>query len=210
MTRPRISRGTSRVLGGVSLALLVLGIACIAWAAANLLGGAGPATDIASDQSGAVASSSTVVASGTPSTDTTTVSASPASGAVMGTLTIPALKQRFPVIQGTGDAELKRGVGHLTQTALPGESDNCVLSGHRDTVFTRLGRLKIGDMLIVETAAGSFTYKIRRIRIVHKNDRTVVVPTDHAVLTVSTCYPFRYVGAAPDRYVLIADMVAGP
>jgi len=99
-------------------------------------------------------------------------------------------------------------VGHLVQTAMPGEADNCIISGHRDTVFTRLGEVKKGDLLVMETATGTYTYKVSRIRIVHKDDRTVVVPTDHAVLTVSTCYPFQYVGAAPDRYVLIADLVA--
>ena len=96
----------------------------------------------------------------------------------------------------------------MVQTAMPGEPDNCVISGHRDTVFTDLGKLKVDDKLIVETAKGTFTYQIRGIRIVHKSDRTVVVPADRAVLTVSTCYPFRYVGAAPDRYVLSADLVA--
>jgi len=77
-------------------------------------------------------------------------------------------------------------------------------------VFTRLGELKKGDRLVVDTAAGRFTYQIRRIRIVDKDDRTVIVPTDHAVLTVTTCYPFRYVGNAPDRYILIADLITGP
>ncbi len=70
-----------------------------------------------------------------------------------------------------------------------------------------LGKLKIGDQFILQTAAGTFAYEIDRIRIVDKNDRTVVVLTKHAVLTVSTCYPFNYVGSAPDRYALIANLV---
>lgn len=134
----------------------------------------------------------------------------PVKGQRLGILSIPVLKQTFPIIEGTGTAELKKGVGHMLRTALPGEPDNCVLSGHRDTVFTRLGTLKKGQQLIVQTAAGTFTYEIRRIRIVGRNDRTVVVPADHAVLTVSTCYPFDYVGDAPRRYVLSADLVAPP
>ncbi|HSQ21574.1 MAG TPA: class D sortase, partial [Coriobacteriia bacterium] len=131
----------------------------------------------------------------------------PTTGEILGTLTIPALRQSFPVIEGTGTEELKRGVGHLIQTAMPGEPDNCVISGHRDTVFSRLGELEKGDVFVIETATGTYTYEISRVRIVHKDDRTVVVPTDHAVLTVSTCYPFQYVGSAPDRYVLIADLI---
>lgn len=125
----------------------------------------------------------------------------------MGSLSIPVLKQRLPIIEGTGANELKKGVGHLAETALPGEADNCVLSGHRDTVFARLGKLKKGDRVIVQTGTGTYTYQIRRIRIVGKNDRTVVVHVNHALLTLSTCYPFHYVGPAPDRYVLSADLV---
>ncbi len=131
----------------------------------------------------------------------------PAAGDNIGSLTIPALEQKFPIIEGTGTEELKRGVGHFTQSVLPGEKDNCVLSGHRDTVFTSLGKLVIGDQLIVETSAGTFTYEIKNIRIVDKDDKTVIVPFDHAVLTVTTCYPFDYIGSAPDRYILVADLV---
>lgn len=132
----------------------------------------------------------------------------PDEGDLIGTLSIPALDQSFPIIEGTGDDELKEGVGHFRQSVLPGIEDNCVLSGHRDTVFTRLGELKIGDQLIAETTAGRFAYEIVDIRIVDKDDKTVIVPADHAVLTVSTCYPFNYVGSAPDRYILTADLVA--
>lgn len=130
----------------------------------------------------------------------------PAAGESIGSLTIPAINKKLPIVQGTGADELAKGVGHFSQSVLPGEEDNCVLSGHRDTVFAKLGKLKIGDELIVQTAAGTFTYKINRIRIVHKDDKTVIVPTDHAVLTLTTCYPFSFVGYAPDRYILVADL----
>jgi sortase A len=131
----------------------------------------------------------------------------PVEGAYIGSLSIPVLNQKLPIIQGTGADELKKGVGHFTQSVLPGEEDNCVLSGHRDTVFSKLGKLKIGDQLIVQTSAGTFTYEIKRIRIVDKDDKTVIVPADHAALTLTTCYPFYFVGSAPDRYILIADLV---
>jgi sortase A len=131
----------------------------------------------------------------------------PAEGDLVGTLLIPALDQALPVIEGTGDDELKEGVGHYAQSVLPGEPDNCVLSGHRDTHFSGLEALKVGDRLIVQTSAGTFTYEISGVRIVDKDDRTVIVPTDHAVLTLSTCYPFNYVGSAPDRYIISADAV---
>jgi len=103
--------------------------------------------------------------------------------------------------------ELEKGVGHVTQSVLPGEEDNCVVSGHRDTVFRQIGDLKIGDQLIVETSAGTFTYEVDGTRIVHKDDKTVIVPTDHAVLTMTTCYPFYFIGDAPDRYIISAALV---
>jgi len=133
----------------------------------------------------------------------------PTQGDTVGSLSIPVLKQELPIIQGTGDAELKKGVGHFIQSVLPGEVDNCVLSGHRDSVFSKLGTLKIGDVVITKTSAGTFTYKVKHIRIVGKDDRTVIVPTENAVLTLSTCYPFHYVGNAPKRYIVVADMVTG-
>jgi sortase A len=132
----------------------------------------------------------------------------PKEGENIGNLTIPVLKRVIPIIEGANEDELKKGVGHFDQSVLPGEWNNSVLSGHRDTVFRELGKLKIGDELTIETSAGTFTYKIKQTRIVHKDDKTVIVPTDHAVLTVTTCYPFRYIGDAPDRYIIIADLVS--
>ncbi|WP_078555705.1 class D sortase [Bacillus alkalicellulosilyticus] len=129
-------------------------------------------------------------------------------GDQIGVLQIPKLESEMPIFYGTNEDELERGVGHYAGSVLPGEKDNSVLSGHRDTVFRRLGEVGEGDLLIVTTAAGEFTYKVRKVRIVDKDDRTVIVPRPKATLTVSTCYPFNYVGAAPERYILIADLIA--
>jgi sortase A len=131
----------------------------------------------------------------------------PTEGDNIGSLTIPAIKQVLPIIHGANEDELKKGVGHFAQSVLPGEKDNSVLSGHRDTVFRQLGKLKIHDSLIVKTSAGEFTYIIQTIKIVHKDDKSVIAPADHAVLTVTTCYPFDYIGDAPDRYILTADLM---
>ena len=131
----------------------------------------------------------------------------PLEGDNIGSLTIPALKLELPIFQGTNDKELKKGVGHFMQSVLPGEKDNSVLSGHRETVFRKIGELVIGDLLIVETSAGTFTYEVSGTRIVDKDDKTVIVPTEDAVLTMSTCYPFNYFGPAPDRYIVSADLL---
>lgn len=191
----------------LSLGAIVLGVGCIAWASVSIAG----------------QSARSIEAYRSPSSSPTTFAAEPvraavreavpslpppAEGDIIGSLSIPVLKQEWPLVEGTGTKALKKGVGHYAQSVMPGVEDNCVLSGHRDTVFTRLGKLKIGDQMIVKTASGTFTYQVDRIRIVDKDDRTVIVPTDHAELTVSTCYPFNYVGNAPDRYILSGNLVA--
>jgi sortase A len=130
----------------------------------------------------------------------------PKKGEMIGNLIIPKLDVTLPIYHGTDEDELERGVGHFAGSVLPGENDNSVLAGHRDTVFRRLGEVGVNDLLIVETSAGRFTYKVRKVRIVDQNDRTVIVPKPKATLTLSTCYPFDFVGSAPERYVLVADL----
>jgi sortase A len=132
----------------------------------------------------------------------------PAEGDNIGSLTIPALEQKLPIFQGTGVKELQEGVGHFSQSVLPGEEDNCVLSGHRETVFRQLGNLKIEDQLIVQTSAGTFTYEVTGTRIVKADDKTVIVPANHAILTLTTCYPFNTPGYFPDRYIVSASLIS--
>jgi LPXTG-site transpeptidase (sortase) family protein len=130
-------------------------------------------------------------------------------GDVIGTLSIPKIKKTINIIEGTGNKELKLGAGHYVGSVLPGVSDNSVLAGHRDSVFRNLGQLKIGDLMTVRTSYGTFVYEVHKIRIVGANDRTVIVPTKDAVLTLSTCYPFRFIGNAPKRYIVQAGLVIG-
>jgi sortase A len=124
----------------------------------------------------------------------------------IGTITLPSLKLSWPIYQGTTDAELAKGVGHYAKSVLPGQNDNSVLSGHRTTVFNKLGKLRQGQLILVKTSAGTFTYKVRSSRIVLKTDRTVIVPTAGAVLTLTTCYPFNKLGSTDQAYVVSADL----
>ncbi|MDF2871812.1 MAG: sortase family protein [Anaerocolumna sp.] len=128
----------------------------------------------------------------------------PEFGENFGSLSFPSLDLTLPVYEGTEDSELSKGVGHYADSVLPGEADNCVLSGHRDTVFSDLSKLKKGDTILVTTAAGSFTYRIQKFRIVDKEDTTVIVPKPQATLTLTTCYPFTYIGPAPQRFIISA------
>ena len=133
--------------------------------------------------------------------------ARPKYGAKVGVLTLPTLKQSWTIHEGTSPSQLTRGVGHYRGSVLPGMVDNSVLSGHRTTVFNHLGRLKVGDLIYVKTSAGTFTYKVRKFKIVKKTDRTVIVGTKTAVLTLTTCYPFNYVGTTTKAFIVTSDLV---
>lgn len=132
----------------------------------------------------------------------------PAKGEVLGTLDIPALHMTLPIYEGTDKQELRKGVGHYIRSVLPGQADNCVLSGHNDSVFRRLDEVQKGDDFIVQTSAGIFTYRVTNMRITDRNDKTVIVPKTKASLTVTTCYPFQYIGYTSRRYVVEASLVA--
>lgn len=97
-------------------------------------------------------------------------------------------------------------VSELTTT--PSGNGHTVLSGHRDTVFTELGQLKENDQLIVEYENKTYTYSINKHWITDAEDRTVIVETNEPTLTLTTCYPFNYIGDAPDRYIIEASLVS--
>lgn len=130
---------------------------------------------------------------------------SPTIGETIGILHIPKLEADMPIVEGTDEDELEKGVGHYKGTAFPLQNDQIVLSGHRDTVFRRMGELEIGDILTVKMEYGDHSYQISDTKIVAADDRTIIVPTaPEEVLTVTTCYPFSYIGDAPDRYIITA------
>ncbi|TCP19534.1 sortase A [Scopulibacillus darangshiensis] len=129
----------------------------------------------------------------------------PDKGQVIGLLKIPEINLQQPIIEGSSQEVLAKGVGHYRGTAFPGQHDQIVLSGHRDTVFRRLGELKSGDKIILQLPYGTFDYVMKDSKIVSADDRTVIHATaPKEVLTMSTCYPFHYIGNAPKRYVISA------
>ena len=130
-----------------------------------------------------------------------------ASGEVMGEVIIPSISLKYPLIHGTLEEHLAKGIGHYAGSVYPGEGGNVIISGHRDTVFRNLGDVKIGDSITINTSYGSYTYKASSTRIVDKDDRTVIVPSNKEMLTITTCYPFSYIGSAPKRYIVIAQFV---
>jgi sortase A len=122
-------------------------------------------------------------------------------------LTIPRLHVEVPVIEGTSDLVLNRGVGHIAGTALPGEPGNIAITGHRDGFFRPLKDAARGDVIELQRADGTDAYIIRDMKIVAPSDTAVLNPTAEDTLTLITCYPFYYVGSAPQRYVVQASRV---
>ena len=121
------------------------------------------------------------------------------------TLKIPSLNLEKPIFHGDGEAQLSQGVGHFSGSTIPGEGGNVVLAAHRDTAFRALENIKEGDEVIVSTYYGDFTYKVSNIRITDPDDLTVCEPTDKEQLTLYTCYPFNFIGSAPQRYIVVCD-----
>jgi sortase A len=125
---------------------------------------------------------------------------------VIGRLEVPRLGMSAMVREGDDAATLRHAVGHIPQTALPGESGNAGLAGHRDTFFRGLKSVRIGDRLIATTPRGTAEYVVQRISIVDPDDVSVLNPTSGPTLTLVTCYPFYYIGAAPRRFIVHAEL----
>jgi sortase A len=119
-------------------------------------------------------------------------------------LRIRGLGIEAPVLEGTDDWALNRGVGHIADTATPGAKGNCGLAGHRDGFFRALKDVKRGDAIEIETQRGVATYKVERVWIVAPEDVSVLDPTTSHSLTLVTCYPFYFIGSAPQRFIVRA------
>ncbi len=128
-------------------------------------------------------------------------------GTEFATLKIDSVGIERQVIHGDGDLELKKGVGHYAGSTLPGENGNVVLSAHRDTAFRPLKDIEVGDEIVVETDYGVYKYKVKSTRITKPTDGTVTKPTDYEKLTLYTCYPFYYIGNAPDRFIVECEYI---
>jgi sortase A len=121
-------------------------------------------------------------------------------------LRIPRIHVEVPVLEGTDDLSLNRGVGHVIGTAYPGKSGNIAIAGHRDGFFRGLKDVGLGDTIDVVTPQGTETYVIDRITIVDPTDVSVLATSSRATLTLITCYPFYYIGSAPKRYIVQASI----
>ncbi|RLQ81233.1 class D sortase, partial [Planomicrobium sp. Y74] len=130
-------------------------------------------------------------------------------GAEIGWLLIPALDMKYPVYWGTDEETLMQGVGYHPGnfTTPPDGLRHTVLSGHRDTVFRGFGELEQGARMYVQFENIQYEYEIKKTWITDAEDRSVIVEKTEPTLTLTTCYPFNFIGSAPDRYIIEAALV---
>jgi sortase A len=124
----------------------------------------------------------------------------------IGVLRIPKIHVEVPILEGTDDLTLNRGVGRIEGTASPGENGNIGIAGHRDGFFRGLKDVGPGDTIEMVSAGRTETYVIDRVVIVDPNDVSVLAPRARPSLTLVTCYPFYFVGSAPKRYIVQASI----
>lgn len=120
---------------------------------------------------------------------------------------IPRLRLSAIVREGVDEETLELAVGHVPGTALPGEVGNIALAGHRDTFFRPLNRIKMNDLIRVVVPPNTYEYKVNSIDVVEPHEISVLESSGSEELTLVTCYPFRYIGNAPKRFIVKAVRV---
>ena len=129
-------------------------------------------------------------------------------GSLVAKLRIPRIHLSSIVFEGTSDSTLALGVGHMTGSGTPGELGNIVYAGHRDTFFRGLRKVRKGDDIVVTGSQGEFWYRVTSLSVVEPNQVEVLRAGTGESLTLITCYPFSYLGSAPQRYIVRAERIA--
>jgi len=129
------------------------------------------------------------------------------SGSLIGRIEIPRLGLSDVIMEGTDAETLRRAVGHIAETPLPGQPGNTAISGHRDTFFRPLRKIQRNDLITLATLQGEYVYRVVSTSVVEPSDVSVLNSNGNEELTLITCYPFYFVGAAPHRFVVRAERV---
>lgn len=127
---------------------------------------------------------------------------------LIGRMEVPRLDVSVMVVEGTSGKTLRRGVGHIAGTALPGQPGNVGIAGHRDTFFRPLRNIQRDDIITLTTPQGEYRYRVVSTKIVNPDNVAVLNSDGDEVLTLVTCYPFYYVGPAPDRFIVRATRMS--
>ena len=191
-------RAASR-LHALECLLLLIGALCIGWYAGAHLAAWHEQAQLEREleEAPALAASSPAAAP---------AAAAPSRGGVVGRLEVPRLRLSVVAREGADVRTLGRAAGHVPRTAMPGQPGNAAFAGHRDTFFRPLKDVRQGDEVVVTTPEGRYRYVVQETRVVKPTDVWVLEPTDRASLTLVTCYPFNYFGAAPQRFIVRATL----
>jgi len=122
----------------------------------------------------------------------------------LGRIEISTIGLSAMILEGIDERTLRRAVGHIPGTPLPGQPGNVALAGHRDTFFRALRNIHEDDEITLETLTGLYRYRVDSTKVVDPEETRVLEHSDDAVLTLVTCYPFSFVGPAPKRFVVRA------
>jgi sortase A len=126
---------------------------------------------------------------------------------LIGRMEISRLGLSAIIMEGTSTTTLRRALGHISGTALPGQSGNVGISGHRDTFFRPLRKIEPNDVITLTTTRGQYRYRVVSTEIVDPADVAVLDPSENETLTLVTCYPFYFVGPAPNRFIVRAERI---
>jgi sortase A len=127
----------------------------------------------------------------------------------LGKIEISRLGLTAMIFEGTNARTLRRAVGHIPGTPLPGQQGNVGIAGHRDTFFRPLRNVRRDDEIRLTTLDGSYRYLVDSTQIVRPDDTQVLADSGDTILTLVTCYPFYFVGPAPKRFVVRAHKIPG-
>ena len=128
-------------------------------------------------------------------------------GSAVSRLDIPRLGISTVVVEGITSRDLRLGLGHIPGTAFPDEFGNVGIAGHRDTFLRQLRKVHPHDVITLTTLAGSYEYSVDWTRVVRPKDVEVLDPVEDPILTIVTCYPFYWVGSAPERFIVRATQI---
>ncbi|MGL5383286.1 MAG: class D sortase [Culicoidibacterales bacterium] len=127
---------------------------------------------------------------------------------IIGIVSIERLGFESAIVEGVNDADLIKGAGHMSETALPGEGDKIVLAGHRNQAFGKLEGVEVGDEVKVQTIYGEYRYLVREMEVIDETQTEILLPTaPKEELVLFTCYPFVFGAPTQQRYVVYADLI---
>jgi sortase A len=129
-------------------------------------------------------------------------------GVPLGQLGIRAIGLEVVILEGNEDETLRRSVGHIPGTAMPGEGGNIGIAGHRDTFFRPLRNIQISDEITLTTLKAMHRYRVEYTQVVEPENVGVLDDSKDAILTLVTCYPFTFVGSAPQRFIVRAHKIS--